>query len=474
MPSRYRFIFGILSILSFLSSAYILLISSLKVDSSSGYYSIIVTSAISGLNIAILLAWLSFEITGGAASLAIVVILSWFFNAKTGFYDSMAFAFQFLFAFAIGYLFYYIRNSDETSYSLRSEKVGEEVTELASTISERRKGTVALQNKFSRYSALRGVVESFSTILSIDEINSAILDKALETLGKKGRALLYLVDEDRQELMLSASRNEERIKAKKGDIFDQWVLRHRRSLIVEDVSRDFRFPAEGSDRSEGEPYSLIASPLISEDKVIGVLRMDCAEPFFYNQDDLRLLDIIANLGAVAIQNIYLYSKTQELAIRDGLTGLFVRRYFMDRFSAELKRAAGKRGELAVLIIDIDHFKDYNDKYGHTAGDIVLKHLSRIVRSMVKDGDIVARYGGEEIIAVLLDRDKNKAIADAEAIRSAVSEEPFSLRRHETKITVSIGVAEYPKDAATEDGLVEVADDCLYKAKRRGRNRVCST
>ncbi|HPM43752.1 MAG TPA: GGDEF domain-containing protein, partial [Candidatus Omnitrophota bacterium] len=160
-------------------------------------------------------------------------------------------------------------------------------------------------------------------------------------------------------------------------------------------------------------------------------------------------------------NIYLYSKTQELAIRDGLTGLFVRRYFMDRFSAELKRAAGKRGGLAVLIIDIDHFKDYNDKYGHTAGDIVLKHLSRIVRSMVKDGDIVARYGGEEIIAVLLDRDKEKAIADAEAIRSAVSEEPFSLRRHETKITVSIGVAEYPKDATTEDGLVEAADACLF-------------
>nr|HPM43659.1 hypothetical protein [Candidatus Omnitrophota bacterium] len=185
MPSRYRFIFGILSILSFLSSAYILLISSLKVDPSSVYYSIIVVSAISGLNIAILLAWLSFEITGGAASLAVVVILSWFFNAKTGFYDSMAFAFQFLFSFAIGYFFYYIRNSDETSYALRSEKIEEEVTELASTISERRKGIVVLKNKFSRYSALRGVVESFSTILSIDEINSAILDKALETLGKK-------------------------------------------------------------------------------------------------------------------------------------------------------------------------------------------------------------------------------------------------------------------------------------------------
>lgn len=472
MPSRDRLIFGILSILSFLSSSYMLFVSSFNIDPSSWHYAIFTASAISAFNLTILLAWLSLELTGGAAALAVVILASWFFNLKTSFYDSMAFAFQFFFAFAIGYIFCAVKNSADRSYALKSEKIGEEIIELTSTTLARKKGIDSLENKFSRYSTLKGVVESFSTILAIDEINSVILDKTLETLGKPGRALLYLVDEDRQELELSASRNEERIKAKKGDIFDQWILRHRRSLIVEDVARDFRFPEDRTGASDGGPSSLIASPLIIEDKVIGILRMDCDTPFFYNQDDLRLLDIIANLGAVAIQNIYLYSKTQELAIRDGLTGLFVRRYFMERFSEELLRAAGKKGELSVLVIDIDYFKDYNDKYGHTAGDIVLKYLSRIVSSMVREGDIVARYGGEEIIVVLSGRDKEKAVAEAEAMRHAVSDHPFSLRRHKTNITISVGVSQYPDDGITEEGLVSVADSRLYKAKRQGRNRVC--
>jgi len=474
MPSRDRLIFGILSILSFFSSTYILFVSSFNINPSSWYYAILVASAISAFNLTILLAYLSLELTGASAALTIVILASWFFNLKTSFYDSMAFAFQFLFAFAIGYAFYAIKNSADRAYALRSEKIAEEIIELTSTTLARKRGIDAFENKFSRYSTLKGVVESFSTILAIDEINAVILDKTLKTLGKPARALLYLVDEDRQELMLSASRNEERIKAKKGDIFDRWVLRHRRSLIVEDVARDFRFPADMTDTADGGPSALIASPLVIEDKVIGILRMDCVEPFFYNQDDLRLLEIIANLAAVAIQNIYLYSKTQELAIRDGLTGLFVRRYFMERFSEELKRAAGKQGELSVLLIDIDHFKEYNDKYGHTAGDIVLKHLSHIVSAMVKGGDIVARYGGEELIVVLSGRPGIKALAEAEAIRHAVTDKPFSLRRHETNITVSIGISQYPFDSLTEEGLISVADSRLYKAKRQGRNKVCST
>jgi diguanylate cyclase (GGDEF)-like protein len=218
---------------------------------------------------------------------------------------------------------------------------------------------------------------------------------------------------------------------------------------------------------------LIASPLVSQDKVIGILRMDSPQEFAYTQDDLRLLTIISDLAAVAIQNAYLYSRTQELARRDDLTGLVVRRYFMERFREEIKRAAAKRQAFSLLILDIDHFKDYNDKYGHMAGDLVLKHMARILTSAVQEGDIVGRYGGEELIVLLVGRDKAEAIKEAQRLRNTIKERPFTLRRSQTKLTVSAGLSSYPKDAVTEEDLIRIADDRLYKAKTTGRDKVCS-
>jgi diguanylate cyclase (GGDEF)-like protein len=202
--------------------------------------------------------------------------------------------------------------------------------------------------------------------------------------------------------------------------------------------------------------------------------MDSPREFEYTQDDLRLLDIISDLGAVAVQNAFLYSRTQELAIHDGLTGLAVRRYFMERFRNEIKRAARKREEMALLILDIDHFKEYNDKYGHAAGDLVLKHMAKTILGMVDEADVVGRYGGEELVVLLCGKSKKEAAAEAEKIRKAVKEKPFTLRRQETQLTVSIGMATYPEDAVSEEELIRIADGRLYKAKTEGRNRICSS
>ena len=185
------------------------------------------------------------------------------------------------------------------------------------------------------------------------------------------------------------------------------------------------------------------------------------------------MDIIGHLGAVAIQNALLYSRTQELAIKDGLTGLVVRRYFLERFLQEIKRAARNNRTLSLLIFDIDYFKAYNDRYGHTAGDLVLKHLARTITSMMREGDIVGRYGGEEIVALLYGRDKTEAESEAEEIRKVIRNKPLTLRRHAANITVSIGLSSYPEDAVLEEELIKVADERLYKAKARGRDRVCS-
>ena len=211
---------------------------------------------------------------------------------------------------------------------------------------------------------------------------------------------------------------------------------------------------------------------MSGNKIIGVLRMDSLNEGVYTQDDLRLFDIIGNLGAVAIQNAFLYSWIQELAIRDSLTGLFVRRYFMKRFQEEIKRTARKNGALSLLILDIDHFKSYNDKFGHATGDIVLKYLARAMTSSVREGDMVARYGGEEIAILLINTDFERAGKIAESIRKRIEDEPFVLRREKQNLTVSIGLSNYPKDSMSEEELIKIADSRRYKAKSLGRNRVC--
>ena len=124
------------------------------------------------------------------------------------------------------------------------------------------------------------------------------------------------------------------------------------------------------------------------------------------------------------------------------------------------------------MIDIDHFKQYNDKHGHIAGDILLEHLARLFISIVEKGDMVARYGGEEFVIMLFDADRDRSMKIAEKIRAATEKEPFYLRRADTHATVSIGVSTLPVDGVTGEGLLKAADENLYRAKHGGRNKVC--
>lgn len=358
------------------------------------------------------------------------------------------------------------------TFSLRSEKLDEDINILSNDVNEKRVAVASLDDKLKRYSILKDVAEELSTVLSSDDINRLLIEKTLKTIGSKGRVLLFLVDMEKQDLTLAASRDFMKVKTKKGDVFDQWVFRHRKSLTIDDVTKDFRFSADDIAGAKKMFRSLIATPLISDDKVIGLLRMDNMREYSYTHDDMRLLDILADLGAVAIQNAMLYSRTQELAVKDGLTGLYVRRYFMDRFQEEIKRAARKRGSFSILMFDIDYFKDYNDMFGHAAGDMVLQYLSGTILSMVREVDIVSRYGGEEIILLLIGADAKTAAKKAESIRKAVESRPVILKENKSKITVSVGLANYPDDATIEEELIKTADERLYKAKAQGRNRVC--
>ncbi|MFA5142541.1 MAG: sensor domain-containing diguanylate cyclase [Candidatus Omnitrophota bacterium] len=423
-------------------------------------------------NIVIILAYLAFGTMFGLSITIFSSFLALLFVLRIGIIDHSVVIISFFLSAIAGH-FYRRKKSKLTNlYRLKLEKLSEDINVLSNDIEEKRKGIFSVEEKLKRYAVLKEVIDSFSTQLLLDDIKKLILEKATKTIGKEGRILLFLVDTEKQELMLSASSGTERVAAKKGDLFDRWVLKNRKPLIVEDVVADFRFSTDSQEGLKQISRSLIAAPLVSGGKIIGILRMDNPREFTYTQDDLRLLDIITDLGAVAIENASLYAKTQELAIRDSLTGLAVRRYFMERLQKEVKRTAMRKGSLSLLMLDIDHFKKYNDQFGHAAGDIILKHIARVLSSTIKEGDITARYGGEEMVIMLCGRGKKEALRDAEDILRAVKNNPVTLRRHVANVTVSIGIASYPEDASISEGLIKIADERLYKAKARGRDQVC--
>ena len=183
---------------------------------------------------------------------------------------------------------------------------------------------------------------------------------------------------------------------------------------------------------------------------------------------------IGDMGAIALENAQLYERIEDLAVRDSLTGLFLRRHLLDNLSQEINRQARRKRPLSFIMIDLDHFKKYNDTFGHTAGDIVLRTVGLVLDNMFSDpGNFVCRYGGEEFSVLLPDCSKKEAVKIADDLRKKIEKQSVILRRKKTKITASMGVATFPEDAQIKDDLIQQADAALYKAKKKGRNRVCS-
>lgn len=164
---------------------------------------------------------------------------------------------------------------------------------------------------------------------------------------------------------------------------------------------------------------------------------------------------------------------KELAITDGLTGLYNHRYFKLRLIDEVLRAQRYKHKLGIIMIDIDHFKQFNDKNGHPCGDIVIREIAKLIRSSIRVVDIPARYGGEEFVAILPETGSKEAMIVAERMRNKVANYEFPTSTDdskEKKITISLGVASYPADATVPETLIERADQALYISKRSGRNR----
>jgi diguanylate cyclase (GGDEF)-like protein len=359
------------------------------------------------------------------------------------------------------------------SCETKTRDLDNELNNLVLDVKENEKTKVALEKKFERFSKLKVVAEGLSTTLTLKEVTQFAVNRIMEIIPKAGLALVYLLDDRRNLSFASLKASDGCISSDETtvDIFDRWMLRHTGPLIVMDTRKDFRFNLEEVEAGKRELRSLIACPLMSGDKMTGILRLESAEPENFTPDDLRILDIFSDLVALALENVLLYRRMEELAKKDSLTELFVPRYFHTQMDTLMHRLPNEVASISLLMLDIDYFKDYNDRYGHIAGDIVLTRIAKTIIGYLEETDFAVRYGGEEFLLVLIGANHGEAVQRAESLRKEISQQIFSLRRQETRVTVSIGVATYPDDGKTKEELLHKADEWLYYAKGRGRNRI---
>ena len=219
--------------------------------------------------------------------------------------------------------------------------------------------------------------------------------------------------------------------------------------------------------------SHLTLPLTVEGEILGCISLNSDQPNAFDVQDLQFLSVIGYQMAATLKHFQRFSSIKNIAIYDTLTGLHNRRYFEERLGVDTQKSFYSGSPLSLVMVDIDHFKKVNDTFGHTEGDQVLCKISSLLKNSVRKKDTVARYGGEEFILILPEASLESSFVITERIRRLVENTSFEVGRAQVKITISMGISNFPSHRAkSKEELVKMADQALYDAKREGRNKVC--
>ncbi|MCL5036916.1 MAG: GGDEF domain-containing protein [Chloroflexi bacterium] len=319
------------------------------------------------------------------------------------------------------------------------------------------------------------VSKALGAMLEIEEVIRLTSDMLVEVMNAD-LSLILLMNEEGDRLEVAGGKHLEpgtrmpEITIDCGDDLPAWLehIGGEGEVFTDFSSPSLRAAFPGMEKTFLLHGIQMAVPMIHKHKLLGFLAL--GKKFggaSYNKQDIEFMSILGPLAANAISNAQLY----ELSILDGTTRLFMMRYFKQRCREELKHAARYKKPLAIIMWDIDFFKDVNDTYGHIKGDEVLRKIGQIFKKGTRpDVDVVARYGGEEFIMMMPRYAHEQAVKSANDIRETFGAYPFL--DGAVKLTISGGVAMFPEDGSSYDELIECADDQLYRAKRGGRNNIC--
>ncbi|MDP9267859.1 MAG: diguanylate cyclase [Acidobacteriota bacterium] len=324
------------------------------------------------------------------------------------------------------------------------------------------------QKRRSQLEAINAIARQTTAVLERDELLRKVCTLILQSFPLVDHVVLTL--REGESLVVYAHQGKLTPTVEMGNTLpvDQGIsgraLATGRAVVINDVTADPAY-VQGFVETRSE----MCLPLISFGKQLGVVCLESATAGAFEQTDVQPLESVADIIATAIQNANYFDQAKALANVDGLTGAFNRRFFESRITEELERAGRYGKQLAVIMLDIDHFKRLNDEFGHLLGDEVLRQVSALFRSQLRKVDFVCRYGGEEFVLLLPETSGEDALAVAEKVRRVI--EAHSFPGVPRPVTISIGVAEFPTHGASRDEIVRAADLALYASKQSGRNRV---
>ena len=338
------------------------------------------------------------------------------------------------------------------------------------------KSVETLKSKLKQFTALVDVSAVLSSTLELITVLDIIMRESRVVTSAEASSLL-LIDKKTDELVFYIAQGEKGeavkdIRLKMGQGIAGWVAESGESVLVKDAKKDNRFFKGADEKSKFQTRNLMAVPLKGKREIIGVVEvLNKIGNKSFTKNDLRIFEAFAIQAGIAIENARLY----EMAITDKMTKLFIKRYFNYRIDEEYTRARRYKHPFGMIMVDIDHFKRYNDTYGHQVGDKVITHVASIIKKIVRSCDIPCRFGGEEFSVIAPETDAKGVYLLGERIRKGIEESIIHTDAHEIKLTVSVGCSVYPIEGYNQEltvpQIIDMADFALYIGKNTGRNAV---
>lgn len=445
--------------------------------------------------------WTSFKIAAAISAITLSLDVFIFFMAARSeltvnadnllsllFPSSLFFiAFHFLLTIFMIDLFVGARPKEMEAKAIQDEK-RKYATALADKTRIIERMNTEVTDAFNNVALLYTASQYLNSVLDVQELTRHV-HKIFSENFKCDQFALYFVGSTANELVLScvkgfpeSSTDAQNSPIKFGEGITGKIAETGRAFYLENVNSFIASQRHVTELEKLTSGSVFGLPLMARGSLIGVLLVTRASTHAFTPTDRQSLQSLASQMAVAYDRCQLYTRTKDLAIRDELTGIYNRRHFKQMLELEFKRAHRYKRPIAVLMIDVDHFKKYNDCFGHIEGDKMLKKITTLLKKNLREVDVLARYGGEEFVVMLTDTTLADGVRVAEKLTNLVrttlhvqavpqlaagpgSEAPPN------KVTVSIGVSAAPECAQTLEELLNASDTALYMAKGKGRDRV---